>query len=215
MFERFLYPSVCGFCNKILEDGYICDECKQNIKCISSEYIPFVQTSYFDILYCSYEYAEVVRKKMLDYKFNHKKYLCKTFAENMIDKLKNRTDLKYDVIIAVPTSRKRKLQRGYNQSELIAKLVAKAIKIPYEKNVIIKAKHNATQSKLGRNERIENVKNVFKITKDVNNKKVLLIDDIYTTGATVNECSKLLKKAGATNVTVFTVARATINSHID
>lgn len=214
MFESFLYPKVCGFCNKILEDGYICEECKQNIKCINSEYIPFVQTSYFDKLYCSYEYVGIVRKKILDYKFNHKKYLCKTFAESMIEKLES-DSLKYDMIIAVPTSIKRKMQRGYNQSELIARLVAKSIKIPYVKNVIIKAKRNATQSKLGRNERIKNVKNAFKITKDVNNKKILLIDDIYTTGATVNECSKLLKKAGAIEITVFTVARATINSHID
>lgn len=214
MFESFLYPKVCGFCNKILEDGYICEECKQNIKCINSEYIPFVQTSYFDKLYCSYEYVGIVRKKILDYKFNHKKYLCKTFAESMIEKLES-DSLKYDMIIAVPTSIKRKMQRGYNQSELIARLVAKSIKIPYVKNVIIKAKRNATQSKLGRNERIKNVKNAFKLTKDVNNKKILLIDDIYTTGATVNECSKLLKKAGAIEITVFTVARATINSHID
>lgn len=215
MITDFLFPRVCGFCNKIIENGYICSECKKKIKCINEQYIPFVQTSYFDKLYCSYEYGGVVRKKILDYKFHHKKYLCKTFAEEIINKLCDSKDANYDMIIAVPLSRKKQFARGYNQSELIAKLVAKKLKIAYRKDILIKQKHNVTQSNLNRNERFENVKNVFKTTKDLNNKKILLIDDIYTTGATVNECARVLKKAGAREVVVYTVARATINSHID
>ncbi len=119
------------------------------------------------------------------------------------------------MIIAVPLSRKKQFKRGYNQSELIAKIIAKKSKIPYRKNILIKQKHNITQSNLNRKQRFENVKNVFKVTNDLKNKKILLIDDIYTTGATVNECARVLKKAGASEVVVYTVARATINSHID
>ena len=75
--------------------------------------------------------------------------------------------------------------------------------------VISKVKNNNTQSKLNKEERAENVKNVYKITsnKEIINKNILLIDDIYTTGATLNECSRMLKQAGAKKIDVLTIAK--------
>ena len=216
MVGKIIFPTVCGFCFKLIDKGYVCDTCMKGIEYLGFSYIPFIQDSYFDKLICNYKYVGIVRKRILDYKFKHKKYLCRTFAEGMIYRLK-KEPLDIDIIIPVPISRKRRKQRGYNQSDLIAKIVAREINMEYSKNILLKLKENSRQSKLNKKERLQNVKNVFGIKQasDLVGKKVLLIDDIYTTGATVNECSKVLRKAGASKVIVYTVACATVNSHID
>ncbi|MFR2196198.1 MAG: ComF family protein [Clostridia bacterium] len=115
----------------------------------------------------------------------------------------------YDIIIPVPISKKRNKERGYNQSFLIAREIAKNEKVKLKNNVISKVKNNNTQSKLNKEERAENVKNVYKITnnKEIIDKNILLIDDIFTTGATLNECSKMLKQAGTKKVDVLTIAK--------
>ena len=115
----------------------------------------------------------------------------------------------YDIILAVPISKQRKKERGYNQSALIARKIANKAGILYKENVIIKVKHNAKQSTLNMKERAENVKNAYKVVdlETIHNKKVLLIDDIYTTGNTLKECSKVLKQAGAKMVNVLTIAK--------
>ena len=115
----------------------------------------------------------------------------------------------YDIIIPVPISKKRNKERGYNQSLLIAREIAKNENVKLRNNVILKVKNNNTQSKLNKEERAENVKNVYKITnnKEIIDKNILLIDDIFTTGATLNECSKMLKQASAKKVDVLTIAK--------
>ena len=89
MLANYLYPIVCGFCGKVLEKGAICEKCKENIPYYGYSPTPFSRELCFDKLYCNYEYTGIVRKKMLDFKFEHQKYLCRTFAEGMICGLKN------------------------------------------------------------------------------------------------------------------------------
>lgn len=115
----------------------------------------------------------------------------------------------YDIIIPVPMSRKKLAQRGYNQSELIASKISRYSKIQLQKDIIIKVKENKTQSTLNKIQRLENIKNVYKIKnkQKIKAKNILLFDDIYTTGATVNECAKILKQAGAKTVNVLTIAK--------
>lgn len=115
---------------------------------------------------------------------------------------------KYDIIGAVPIHKKRMLERGYNQSELIAKEIAKNIQGIEYKKLLKKTKNNQTQSELKKEERLENVKNVYEIQNKqiIQDKKIILFDDIYTTGSTVNECSKVLKENGAKEVLVLTLA---------
>lgn len=100
--------------------------------------------------------------------------------------------------------------RGYNQSELIAKDLVHEIKnIKLENNVIIKNKNIVAQSLLNKKQRENNIKHVYQIksAEKIINKKVLLLDDIYTTGSTLNECSKVLKEAGCKEVGVITIAK--------
>ena len=122
----------------------------------------------------------------------------------MVEKLK-----RYDTIIPVPISKKRMKERGYNQSTLIAKELSKKIKIDLEINCIIKVKNVKEQSKLNKEQREKNIQNVYELKnkQKIINKKILLIDDIYTTGSTVNECSKILGQGKTAQIDVLVVAR--------
>lgn len=116
---------------------------------------------------------------------------------------------KYEIIISVPVSKRRKKERGYNQSELIAKEICRKLDIQYAKDILYKTRNTIAQIKLNKEQREENAKGVFEIKNlnKINNKKVLLIDDIYTTGSTVNECSKILKQAHPEKIGIFTIAK--------
>lgn len=216
MLKRFFFPNVCGFCGQIIKYGHICNNCINEIEYLGFKYIPYNQNMKFDELHCNYLYEGIVRKRMLDYKFRHKKYLCKMFAEGIICGIQNMKS-NFDMIIPVPIHKDRLMERGYNQSSLIANIISKQTGIVCRKDILVKVNKNKMQSKLTKEERIKNVKGIFDIRNGfvLKGKTVLLIDDIYTTGATANECSRVLKRAGATKVIVYTVAKATVNSHID
>ena len=113
------------------------------------------------------------------------------------------------MIIPVPVSKRRKKDRGYNQTELIAKEISKELNIEYVKDVLYKSKDTIAQSKLNKEQREENAKGVYEIKNNqrVNNKRILLIDDIYTTGSTVRECSKILNKVNPKKIGIFTIAK--------
>ena len=100
-------------------------------------------------------------------------------------------------------------KRGYNQTELIAREIAKNTKLILEKDVLVKIKNVTSQTKLTKEKRIQNVKDVFKIisNKKIYKKNIILLDDIYTTGSTVNEASRILKLAGARKIGVLTIAK--------
>ena len=166
----------------------------------------FIQHFYF------FKYENLIRSQILALKFQEKPYMYKTityFLENMQKSFENLK--KYDIIIVVPISRKRKKERGYNQSYLIAKEISKITKTPIAKNVLYKIKNTVPQSSLNRKQREENAKGVY-IAKNIfklYDKKILLIDDIYTTGNTVNECARELVQKGIEkeNIEVLTIAK--------
>lgn len=118
---------------------------------------------------------------------------------------------KYDIILIVPVNKARKKERGYDQSYLIAKTISTIIKRPIVKNVLYKDKNTIKQSTLNKEERKENVKGAYSIKnfQKLKNKKILLIDDIYTTGSTVNECSRVLIEKGINKkqIGVLTLAK--------
>ena len=142
-------------------------------------------------------------------KFNKKPYIYKTFQyffEKNLEKLK-----KYDIMIVVPLSSKRKRLRGYNQSQLIAEIISNILQIKIQNKILFKTKNILPQSTLNKEQRKNNIKDVFKVKniEQIKNKKILLIDDIYTTGSTLNECSRTLVKNGIQkeNIGVLTLAK--------
>ena len=193
----FLFPPVCVICGKI-HKNWICEKCKIKIK-------HFEKFEYKNGMFYCFEYKDVIRKLLLQYKFFNKSYISYFFANEIFSNKKVSEIVKsYDIIIPVPLDKEKLKIRGYNQTELI---LSKKLKV--DSKSLIKIKHTKTQSTLTLEERRNNIKGAFKVkdNKSIKNKKVILFDDIYTTGATVNEISNILKQAGAKEVLVLVIAK--------
>ena len=202
---------MCGICGK-LDPKSLCNKCKiklqKNAICKIEDYKN--TSSYFDEHIYLFQYNGEIRDAILKYKFDEKSYIYRTFLEF----IKNNENIcaqikKYDIIIPVPISKKRLNTRGYNQSSLIAKNLAKTLNIEYSEKVLIKIKDNKPQSEMKQDSRKSNVSGVYKVVNEqrINNKKVLIVDDIFTTGSTVDECAKVLKDNNAESIGVFTLAK--------
>lgn len=212
----YVYPNSCGFCNKIISEEYTCKNCQEKLKYMYESEKQLVSVNkYFDVLICAYKYKGIIRSKILQYKFKNKKYLYASLSERLIELL-NMYSNEIDIIIPVPIHFIRSFNRGYNQSFLIARFIAKKMAKELKNNILKKIRNNKPQSLLTANKRKNNVCNAYKVvrTDDIKGKTILLIDDIYTTGATVNECSKVLKENGAKKIIVATVAKATISKQV-
>ena len=158
---NFIFPQACGFCGEIT-NSYLCEYCNEYLKQRQMNKIQKYDDKFFDEHLWIYEYKDEVREKIIDYKFNNKSYLYRTFlqiilsTESVCNYIK-----KFDILIPVPIHKKRAKKRGYNQSELIAKGIAKNIKsIQLQTNIIEKVKNIKPQSTLSKDMRIENVKNI-------------------------------------------------------
>ena len=211
---NIIYPQRCSICEK-LEKKSLCNKCKQKLKeefCFSFDDYMNDSNKYFIIHYYFFRYKNIIRKQILGLKFNEKPYICQTityFLKNMQKSFENLK--KYDIIIVVPISKQRRKERGYNQSELIGKQIAVMINAKIEKNILTKKRNTVPQSTLNKKQREENVKRVYQVKKiqKIQNKKISLIDDIYTTGSTVNECAKVLVEGGIKreNISVLTLIK--------
>ena len=225
---NLIYPPKCGICGKLNQD-FLCKKCEKILdsqaifqidkidkidKFDKSDKIvrnnsDFISKNFENHLYI-FKYEGIIRNTIIKYKFNEKSYLYKTFVNFL---LKNEKFFKilesYDTIIPVPISKKRMKERGYNQSLLIAKQISKDVKIPLQTNCLFKTKNIIEQSKLNKEQRKQNIQNVYELKNReiLNNKQILLIDDIYTTGNTVNECAKVLQQAKPQKIDVLVLAK--------
>lgn len=202
----FIFPPSCVICNKI-DKQYLCKECEVKIeKYIHINTIKEMKDDRFHLL----KYAGLVREKMIQYKFYNKAYLYNFFCEILMKNKKACEFLKsYDIIIPVPIHKKRKRMRGYNQSELIAEKVANNLNLKIGKDVLYKNKHTKPQSSMDKVQRLKNAQGVYIVENKhkILNKNVVILDDIYTTGATANECRKILLLSGAKKVGIITIAK--------
>lgn len=208
---ELIYPPVCGICNKI-STKYICEECERNMKKYFINKIIDCRNNknvYYDYQIKILKYENVVRKKVIDYKFREKTYMHKTLEKIIINNKKIYGFLKkYDIMIPIPMYKTKKWARGYNQVELVARELSKELQIELNCKILKKIKNTKRQSSLTKEERNQNIKNAFIVTKmsNIENRKIILCDDIITTGSTLNECSKVLKKANAREIAVLTIA---------
>ena len=216
---NLIYPPMCGICGKF-NDNFLCPKCQ---KILENEAVFGIdkyekikieknlqERKYFNEHLYIFEYEGIIRRIILKYKFQDKAYLYKTFV-NFLLKNKNFFEFikKYDTIIPVPISRKRRAVRGYNQSELIVKEIANFTNLKEESDCLFKIKNVIEQSKLNKEERQKNIQGVYELRnkEKLYKNKILLVDDIYTTGSTVNECSKVLRGAKPKQIGIFTIAK--------
>ena len=197
----FFHPT-CTICGKF--GYYLCKQCENNLNKHLKPTI--VKTSYENVICASpFIYQGSIREIIHKYKFHNQKKFFKILTPFLSlvvrDKFKNQ---KFDLITSVPACTSSINERGYNQSELLGLQLSKELNIPYE-NCLVKIKDNKIQHDLSFYERQMNVKGVYKSLKNYDNKKILLCDDIITTGATLSSCVEALEKSKAT-VTCVTVA---------
>jgi len=205
----FLFPNVCGICGKININS-LCPKCNLKLENITKYKLIKYNNKYFNEHLYVFKYDGIIREKIIEYKFYEKSYLYKTFAKIILKNEKKYSFLRnYGIIIPVPIHKKRKVERGYNQSSLIAKELSNNLEIICIENILYKIVNNTMQSTLSQKQRSENVKNVYGIKniEYIKNKNIILFDDIYTTGSTANECAKLLKQNGANKILVLTLAK--------
>ena len=158
-----IYPKICTICGKG-KNTYLCKKCEDKLKKEAVFGKDQYKERFFENHFYIFNYSGIIRNLLLNYKFNEKSYLYEGFV-NFFNKYK-KTYLQfdfYDIIVPVPISKKRLKYRGYNQSLLFAKEVAKTLNVNLEKNILVKRVNNKAQSTLNKEQRKKNVQNVYKL----------------------------------------------------
>lgn len=165
----------------------------------------------FEHVYSPFWYENCIRDLMHDIKFGQKYYYISRIFQLIREQVSiffHNFNLKNTYIVPIPLSRKRKLSRGYNQSYLIAKELSKIVRIPILKDYLIKTKELQPMMTLSREDRFKNIKGAFLVAKKINVDRIILVDDIITTTATVREACNVLKKGGCNEIYIFALCRA-------
>ena len=219
--KNLIYPRVCPLCNEIIDNGSdkTCRACKSVIPYISSptcfkcgkeidddkkEYCedctqkPKLYIRGFPAM----NYVPPVRESVADFKYRNKSSYADFFSYEII-KIHGRdiAQLAPEVLIPVPVHDKKLKTRGYNQAALLAKRLGEPLGIKVDEEILKRSVNTLPQKQLAPEERQKNLERAFILTeKKVQYRKVMLVDDIYTTGATIEACTKLLKAAGVKEI---------------
>lgn len=182
-----LVEPTCFKCGKKLdntEDEY-CKDCREY------EHI-YIRS------FSAFEYTDSLRKSISEFKYKNKKEFGIVYAREMCNALEAQIKMiNPDVLIAVPISKEKMKTRGYNQAQIIADEMGKILGIPVDTELVYRIKNTTPMKNLDKANRIENLKNAFQVTKNVvRYKKVMIVDDIYTTGATIDAIALELRKFG-------------------
>lgn len=209
LIAHLLYPWKCVFCESVLKDTDICRECEEKLPYTvgdsAMQKFPFIDKCVSPLYY-----KDKVRASVHQYKFGGCSAYSRRYAALMSDCVENNLDCRsIDVISWIPLSKKRLRQRGYDQARLLAEEIAAKTGLPC-RQLLQKVKNNSAQS-LTRDakQRRENVAGVYALDDgaDVSGLRILLVDDVVTTGATMSEAARILRKAGAKSVFGVTLAR--------
>lgn len=217
----FFLPRLCFSCNKKLlpiEDS-VCSVCLIKYKVAgkemkNAEYLKKFGgkkiISAFESMYVfekGKEFQQLIHSLKYQKKFKAGIFLGRVMGEFYKDKI---SDWNIDVIIPIPLHRLKKLNRGYNQSYYIASGLSRVTLLPVLNKVVIRQKNTSSQTNMNLKEREENISNAFKVkhSRMIESKNILLVDDVITTGSTINECGKVLKEAGAAKIYAMSSAIA-------
>ena len=188
-------PPVCHKCGRpVVEEGI----------CIDCAYMRY----HFDQAVSVLHYTPEIKQLIHRFKYGGISYLSRTLGWWMAQAFEQRCGWKVDVIVPVPLHPRRQRQRGFNQSALLAKELGKYIGVPVNERALIRKKYTPAQAGLNKFQRMQNLQGAFEVREieAVRGKSVLLVDDVFTTGSTVDECSRALLQAGVQRVYVLTLA---------
>jgi ComF family protein len=226
-----LYPSLCAICAEpVGEDDYLCATCSGKAPRIKPPFCskcsePFAgaitdtfscancahRTLHFEAAVCAYRSRGIVRQIVHEFKYGGQQHLRHPIAGWLAETLEDPrfSGRRFDAIVPVPLHPTRKRERGFNQAELLAALLSERAAVP-SRDLLQRIRYTTTQTAFDRAERMENLHGAFRLRKnaDVRGLRVLLVDDILTTGSTLSECARVLKAAGALSIHAATAARA-------
>lgn len=227
-FKDLLFPIFCLDCEK--EGTVLCQDCRQKLQANGEYFCPvchvktsqgkpcdFCKSKTFlssHIAVFPYHEGDTMSKLIHEWKYNWVEdceKLFQLFFEEFFQIEQRDLFQKIDVIVPVPLHKKRQAERGFNQVEKLAVMLGKILQKPVQ-NILVRKKYTEQQAKLGKSERQKNVCEAFALAKNISGdslqgKNILVVDDVLTTSATLNECAKILKQAGVGEVHGFTLAR--------
>ena len=206
---NMVFPPKCVLCGNLLEkeESDLCRHCREDAPVYSQGKL---KVQFLDSFTAVWYYEDWVRRSLLRYKFHGARHYADTYGRMLAMRIQREHPEGFDVITWVPVSQLRKLRRGYDQVELLAKTVSAELGIP-AKRLLKKVRHNPPQSGFsGHPQRRANVLGVYRCTDfpSIENKRILLLDDILTTGATAGECARVLLSAGGSEIHGAVVAAA-------
>jgi len=204
--QDILVPRLCFHCAKKIPQGIICQACLNLIE-------PIKQTAQlppgalYNRLICAVEYKEPVITLIHRFKYSHCDYLAECLAEFMVKSL-TRFPINTDLITCVPTHHKKLKARGYNPPGLLAQRLANYFKIPFADDIIYEYAYRPSQTAVTREKRSQNPENAFGAKDTCRDKNIALVDDVFTTGSTINGCCRALRRQGAKTITAITLAKS-------
>ena len=226
IFLTFIFPDTCIVCRKSMrKTNFVCRKCEHKIDYISPLFkcrtclfpvppgsasqcgICLREKPHYSRLISCVKYKGAIKNSLQLYKFHERSDLHIGFSKLACNILE-RSDVFFDAVVCVPISKKTMKERGYNQSALIAKKIAEYFDVPFYEDLIVKVKETKRQSELKLKERAKNVKGAFgtNTPERIKNSNVLLVDDIFTTGATMREAAKTISDY-TDDIIAFTIAR--------
>lgn len=206
-----LYPPRCPLCDDLQATRDICENCRDSLHFLEGDFTaPHLNHVWFNRARSCLAYEGRILNAIHGFKYSRRFDLLPVFTNYLVgEALKMGV---YDIIIPVPLHWLRLWRRGYNQSALLASAIGKRIQVEVDLHTLKKKRNIEPQVGLARASRLRNVKDAFQIRpkygKRLKGGKILVIDDVLTTGATVNECAKvLIKEADCLAVDILTIAR--------
>jgi ComF family protein len=227
-----LYPEVCQVCEQqpaSAAEGFVCSQCWQEVRFIKPPFcercgLPFegdINTRFectncreMELHFVFARSAVAARSAVLDvihrYKYSRalwfEPFLADLLARQAVPEMQKE---RWDLLVPVPLYATKKREREFNQAERIGRRFSRAVRIPINARLLQRVLPTQTQTLLTRQQRAANVRNAFAMRKGkrLNGERVVLVDDVFTTGATTSACARVLRAAGAGEVCVWTVAR--------
>lgn len=214
---ELIYPPLCQLCqNRLInQEKCICLNCWNQIPKLFCSLVDINtrgnQKVYFSRAHAVWDFNSPIQKVIHLFKYSGFTQLAQPIALEMAEIINSETDYAMaDGLIPVPLHQARQRERGYNQSLLLCKAISKITGIPVHSEILLRVRNTETQTNLSALQRLSNVDKAFKVIKPelIKDRRIILVDDVLTTGSTLNACARELKNAGANEILVLTAVRA-------